>query len=239
MAELSRRFGPLALGIGAALLCVWVTDSSGVSHVFLILYAAVVPLAAAGYLCYKHVLRRDLRKVRECNFRVCTHCGHDLAGLRDVDRCPECGAPYTQEFLRESWNHAHGVPTRFTGENFFPLRKVPKQRPWLDILSLMLVFTLTAVLVPWLAGRVEAGMFRPLDTLWILIVPAGMVPSLFAGKERDHLAYLARHHFRHCPRCHLPLSRRQNSGICTTCRLPWDQEWLEATWREVYSSPAP
>ncbi len=236
IADMSRRLGPCALGVGAVIAMAMLVESD-IARPFLLLYSIIVPLVALGYLLLRHLDRRAFNKVSERNYRICTGCGHDLAGLRNVGRCPECGRAYTQKLLQELWTHAHGEPTRFTLEAFSHLRTPPKMRPWLDIVSLMIMFVITAVLVSWFVRRVEADTFVISDCFWTFILPVGAIPSLFVGKHRDHLAYLVRNRFRHCPRCHVRLPKRRASGICTTCRLPWDEKWLETTWRRVYAPP--
>jgi hypothetical protein len=38
--------------------------------------------------------------------RLCVRCGHDLSGLADTGRCPECGHDYDIELDRRAWKDA-------------------------------------------------------------------------------------------------------------------------------------
>jgi hypothetical protein len=187
-----------------------------------------------SWIVFRHLNRRRYREAKSSDFRRCTKCMHDLAGLAEEGVCPECGAPFTLVALEQAWKISANVPVRFDHEVFKPLGRVPR-RPWLDTISLFIVFVLTGVVVVWLSRRVEAGTFSERDLLVVFLLPFGALPSLFVGKERDHLAYLARVRFRRCPRCHHSLSRRHAEGGCRRCRLFWDETFLEQTWRGVYT----
>lgn len=237
IADMCRRLGPGAIS-GGAVIAVSMLVESDVAGAFLLVYAISVPLVASGYLLLRHLQRRDLNKISQRNYRVCAGCGHDLAGLRNVGRCPECGRAYTQTILRELWTHAHGEPTRFTLEAFRPLARV-KRAPWMGAVVLAsLLLALIMILPKATAAADDASPAFKASDLWPLgFFVIVLIASFLTGFERDHLAYLARHRFRHCPRCHVPLPKRRASGICTTCRMPWDEKWLETTWRRVYAPP--
>lgn len=88
------------------------------------------------------------------------------------------------------------------------------------------------------AAADEANPAFEVFDLWPLgFFVIAAIAAFLTGSERDPLAYLARHRFRRCPRCHVPLSKQCTSGVCATCRLPWDEKWLESTWQRVYSPP--
>ncbi len=189
------------------------------------------------WIVFRYLNRKHYRDARSSNFRRCTRCMHDLAGLADEGVCPECGTPFTLVALEQAWKTAAKVPVRFDNEVFRPLGRVPR-RPWLDTVSLLIIFVLTGVVVAWLSRRVEAGTFSERDLLVVFLLPFGALPSLFVGTERDHLAYLARIKFRRCPRCRLSLPLRRTEGGCRRCRLLWDETFLEQTWRGVYIGQA-
>ena len=187
-----------------------------------------------SWIVFRHLDRRRYREAKSSDFRRCTKCMHDLAGLTGEGVCPECGTPFTLVALEQAWKISASVPVRFDNEVFRPLGRVPR-RPWLDMVSLLIIFVLTGVVAVWLSRRVEAGTSSIRDLLVVFLLPFGVLPSLFVGKERDHLAYLARVRFRRCPRCHLSLSRRHAEGGCRRCRLLWDEAFLEQAWRGVYT----
>ncbi len=55
------------------------------------------------------VKTRKLRRIwRESGGRVCTHCGHNLAGLADLGVCPECGEAFDTHVDRTRWAGAAG-----------------------------------------------------------------------------------------------------------------------------------
>ncbi len=219
----------------AAMLLYLHTAHPHLVDVFVNVGVIVLGVAWGGsWVVFRYLNRKRYREARASDFRRCTRCMHDLAGLAEEGVCPECGAPFTLVALEQAWKISANVPVRFDGEVFKPLGRVPR-RPWLDTISLFIVFVLTGVVVVWLSRRVEAGTFSERDLLVVFLLPFGAIPSLFVGKERDHLAYLARVRFRRCPRCHHSLSRRHTEGGCRRCRLLWDETFLEQTWRGVYT----
>jgi predicted RNA-binding Zn-ribbon protein involved in translation (DUF1610 family) len=46
------------------------------------------------------------RLVRSSDYRVCIHCGYDLASLSENGTCPECGRPYEMEAVRDVWKRS-------------------------------------------------------------------------------------------------------------------------------------
>ncbi len=47
--------------------------------------------------------KRDFAEVTNRQFRHCLGCRYDLSGLPPTGNCPECGRPYTDAGLRQSW----------------------------------------------------------------------------------------------------------------------------------------
>lgn len=70
----------------------WILASCGGAVSLLIGYAVL----------RKHTKRKEL--VLRTDFRVCARCEHDLSGLDDQGRCPECGEKYDREGLRRFWS---------------------------------------------------------------------------------------------------------------------------------------
>lgn len=51
-------------------------------------------------------MRRIKREFETSGGRCCTHCAHDLSGLGDQGKCPECGGDFDCEIDREAWRAA-------------------------------------------------------------------------------------------------------------------------------------
>lgn len=55
-------------------------------------------------VCYK--TRKVRRDFVASGGRLCTQCGHSLAGLPDQGHCPECGERFDIDLDRLAWKHA-------------------------------------------------------------------------------------------------------------------------------------
>ncbi len=227
------RFFWFVLWVVGSTVVIWILNTLYPSHA---VWTAPLLLLVGGASVIQERRRRrqQFKQAESADFRCCPVCQHDLGGLSAEGRCPECGAPYTPQSLQTAWRRNVNVRPQADGECFRPLNRATRRR-WLEMIAVVSFFAVAVSYVFWLANRVIAGTFRTSDLLWILLLPVAAFPQLFAGSEPDHMAYLGRHRFRHCPRCHRSLSKRRNSGVCAKCRLPWDGTWLEATWRHVYA----
>ena len=50
-------------------------------------------------------------RARSFQGRMCGDCLHDLRGLGDAGKCPECGHPFSLDQLRRYWKGIHIPPT--------------------------------------------------------------------------------------------------------------------------------
>lgn len=198
----------------------------------------LVPIGLVAYAAMMILERRRTRGLyREAaasKFRRCTRCLHDLTGLADDGVCPECGGAYALVALEHAWKHAARVPSRIEGEVYRPLsryrsaRRLPRSVVLLS-LAILIVGSVSLIV------RSRNGVIEPRDMLVLALSLVPLVPALLLCYLRNDLTYLVRERFRVCPRCHMPLPKRPTSGACKSCRLLWDEQWLEATWRSVYT----
>ncbi len=60
-----------------------------------------VPLLVYGALCYR--LERFVASAHRANRELCLECGYNLHGLPVEHVCPECGAAYRIEEVKQKW----------------------------------------------------------------------------------------------------------------------------------------
>lgn len=51
------------------------------------------------------------KRARSFQGRMCGNCLHDLRGLGDAGKCPECGHPFSLDQLRRYWKGVDTPPT--------------------------------------------------------------------------------------------------------------------------------
>lgn len=78
---------------------------------FVFLACLVLPTCVTVVVLYFN-MRKIKRKVQDASGRACTSCLHDLSGLKDSGRCPECGLMYDTQALNAMWSRARCLKTR-------------------------------------------------------------------------------------------------------------------------------
>ncbi len=49
--------------------------------------------------------RRLQKRIKECDYMVCTDCAYSLVGIGSSGKCPECGVVFDEQSLRETWRY--------------------------------------------------------------------------------------------------------------------------------------
>lgn len=70
---------------------------------------AVLMIVQLVWFCIAELLLK--KRARSLQGRMCGNCLHDLRGLGDAGKCPECGHPFSIDQLRRYWRGVDIPPT--------------------------------------------------------------------------------------------------------------------------------
>jgi predicted RNA-binding Zn-ribbon protein involved in translation (DUF1610 family) len=98
-----RRRMAEAVALVLTLAAISAAFSSGPTVLVLGAAVAAVGVAAISGIMLRRKSQRLIALVHANAFEHCLHCGYQLTGLPASHRCPECGADYELDDVREKW----------------------------------------------------------------------------------------------------------------------------------------
>lgn len=84
-------------------------DSALSVALILVVLAPLLTMATSGVYLFQEYRWRS--RAHSLQGRMCGNCLHDLRGLGDAGKCPECGHPFSLDQLRRYWKGIDIPPT--------------------------------------------------------------------------------------------------------------------------------
>lgn len=84
-------------------------DSASSVLLVLVVLAPFLTMGTSGVYLFQEYRWRS--RARSFHGRMCGNCLHDLRGLGDAGKCPECGHPFSLDQLRCYWKGIDIPPT--------------------------------------------------------------------------------------------------------------------------------
>lgn len=198
-----------------------------------LLFISGFVVVGGGIAAWVFASRWRREQLAECDCQRCLYCFHDLRGIGVDGACPECGAKFSIDEVRETWREEFfkGTTGEITATSARTSSRIRRRQ------SLLIVVLIC--LVGWpLVMRLLNGLFSWWDVAAIVLI-AGIVASRVfdAGRAKRTRDMLAACDYRCCLSCKFDLRGLPESGKCPECGEQYEIEDVRKWWKDAWEIP--